>query len=260
MHKPLLTILIPVYNYYSGLLRILNNLPVDNEKLEIIICDDSDDIDYEFYKFIDYKIKIILNPVNIGAAKTWNKLLKASNGAYTMIIHHDEFPENKNTINLLIKDIESHYTCDVFVLKYKILKNNKIFNHTSGRLKLFFINNSIAYIIRRNFIGSMSSLIIRSEFYQEFDIKLKWFIDVDLFYRVLMSTKNVNYLNKSIVSEVDRIESITYNVKKNNFNELKNQELMYLANNHGYRYKIKYFIFDIIFYINKILLLLHNSK
>ena len=66
---------------------------------------------------------------------------------------------------------------------YKNKFKNKI--HTTSSQRSWFYKNYFDYILLRNYIGPVSSLVIR---YKKnlpfFDTKLKWLVDVDFYQKI----------------------------------------------------------------------------
>ena len=99
MESVKLSILIPTYNFKSGINEILDCLESIEDDLrnliEIFISDDSDDeiiqknrnesLKNSFKNYI-YKRNID----NLGAINNWNKLISNGKGDYIWLLHHDE--------------------------------------------------------------------------------------------------------------------------------------------------------------------------
>ena len=110
-----LSILIPTYNFKSGINKILDCIESIDDNLrnfiEIIISDDSD---YEIIQknrneslknsFKNYIYNHNID--NYGAINNWNKLISKAKGEYIWLLHHDEYwQREKNIINYIFEFI-----------------------------------------------------------------------------------------------------------------------------------------------------------
>src|SRR6266446_10026845 len=95
--RPLLSILIPTYDYPEGVVRILRCLtPRLQDDVEIIISDDSPTsaVAESVAPFLDAcdKIKYTHNARALGPCANWNALLERAAGEYCLLLHHDDIP------------------------------------------------------------------------------------------------------------------------------------------------------------------------
>ena len=192
--KPLLSVLIPAYDYANGVKRILDlvfgglsaGLP-----LECVVSDDSQFSDVkdmvdehpisEFESF-----KFVRNSPSLGAAKNWNSLLDSSVGEFVLFMHHDEFPYDKNFFSKLAKLLKKQDADDVVILKccVQTIIPNRFRAHVPMWIAKSYFYFSHRSILRRNFIGSPSNLCVRRKCLEKFDPRLKWLIDVDWYSRI----------------------------------------------------------------------------
>ena len=227
----LLTILIPTYNYPNGVNRILSHFSFStNYNLEIIICDDStnDNVSKIVQIYSDIygdKLKYFKNNQQLGAINNWNHLLELSTGHYTLLLHHDEYPEKTSFVSDLLSILQTN-NYDILILGC-LIKNNKsknYYKHFPSFLQRFLIKYFLTYIFRRNFIGPVSCIIVRTGLYPKFNINLNWFVDVSLYYELLKKNYKVVFLDNlnmfSIQNEHYTIsKSLKHNLKNITINE-----------------------------------------
>ena len=73
--KPLVSILLPIYNY-SNFRPVVNSiLKQDYNNFELLICDDGSNPPLQHFDFQDKRVKFIRNKINMGLGKTLNNLL-----------------------------------------------------------------------------------------------------------------------------------------------------------------------------------------
>ncbi|MBI5591211.1 MAG: glycosyltransferase family 2 protein [Deltaproteobacteria bacterium] len=85
MPKPLVSVLIPLYNadrFIEDMVRSVLNQSYSN--LEVIITDDrsTDASVSKVLRFNDPRIRLIVNEENLGPEKNWNKALAEAKGKY----------------------------------------------------------------------------------------------------------------------------------------------------------------------------------
>ena len=144
-----LSILIPTYNFKSGINKILDCIESIEDDLhdfiEIIISDDSDEeiiqknrnesLKKSFKNYI-YKRNID----NLGAINNLNKLIAKANGDYIWLLHHDEFwQKEKNIINYIFEVIKRDKP-NILILPIKKSRCKKFLNfkvclHAGNRLQ-----------------------------------------------------------------------------------------------------------------------------
>ena len=132
-----LSILIPAYNFKSGINKILDcieSIEWDlRDLIEIIISDDSDEkiIQKNRNESLKKSFKNYIYNHNIdssGAVNNWNKLITKANGEYIWLLHHDEFwQKEKNLIKYIIEVINMKKP-NILILPIKKLKLTKFHN------------------------------------------------------------------------------------------------------------------------------------
>ena len=268
MSRPILSILIPAYEYPEGVIAILNQLQcLPKQLFEILIFDDSDndgvkDCINNFLQKTNLQIKYKNNNKKTGPVNNWNELLREAKGKYLWLIHHDEIPNIKSWVELernLIQGLATNIK--IFHLNV-ICKDNKshVWNHCKFFYKKKFIFNP-SILVKANFIGPTAAVIVRNEFVPEFNKEFIWLVDVD-WYLNLFST--INEISQGFISEeilsitstVNRIESITQKIKKNRdhfyANESKIITEKYKLNRIQIKFKLLIFVWKKIRQFQKI--------
>ena len=228
-NKFLLSILIPTYNYSYGLERILKAfINVEKRylaKVEFLISDDSN-IAYEVKKIHDlcclYKEQYKYNLIYLEGTKSsnpidnWNSLIIKSNGLFRQIIHHDEFFGNYKDIEQLL-DIIGLKKYDIYILKIYSVKKMFIYNHLPNYLIKFLLELFPSFILIKNFIGPSACFVFRNRCEGIFNPKIKWLVDADLYYRLLIINRFRFVSSVNIYSESNRRDSITHKITEFHF-------------------------------------------
>ena len=246
--KTLLSILIPAYNYPIGVERILSKLSSEySEDIEIIVFDDSSDNEVHnvctaykdaFYSFI-YKH----NDPAMGAIDNWNSLLDEAKGEYCLLLHHDEFPLGDNFINKVIDTLSINAAIDVLIMDLVLVDINTGFirQHAPSWLRNLSAKYFPGYLFRRNIIGPVSTMVVRSSVFPRFDEKLQWLVDVELYVRLFKKKINIKTVHDiQIGSAQDKNHSITSSLGNEVF-MIKQRELECLRDLYGDAFWIKKF-------------------
>ena len=263
MESVKLSILIPTYNFRSGINEILDCLESIEDDLrnfiEIIISDDSDEEIIQKNRNESLK-KLFKNYIykrnidNRGAIKNWNKLIAKANGDYIWLLHHDESWQKEKNIIKYIFEVINIQKPNILILPITILKNIKFqkFNMlitnkhiTSKKTIRHYINNP-KFLLRINIIGPPSSLIYKKNtlLYNE---KLKYLVDVEFYIRLF---KFFNYKNifigldsYNLLSSQNNRYSITKNLRKE-IRSIKNKEKFLVLRRYSYKFNFYENIFS----------------
>jgi|LauGreSuBDMM15SN_2_FD.fasta_scaffold03892_3 glycosyltransferase involved in cell wall biosynthesis len=239
---PLLSILIPLFNYNEGLVRIISGFNLRNVKqCEILVYDNSDNDSSE--KTIDEwktkskcNITYIRNIPAIGPVKNWNNLLDAAKGKFSLLIHHDEFPIGSDFISQLCDKIEKFPEIDIFILDCILVDSlsgrNK--RNIPSFIKSLLLKCRATYLHRRNYIGPTATVVCRTKYYPRFDERLIWLVDTDLYVHMfLRSRKYMYHPNIKVGSLQGRKDSITAKISSS-LKAIKAREISYLAKTKGF--------------------------
>lgn len=230
--KPLLSILLPAYYYSYGIIRALTQFtPYSTDDCEIYIFDDSlnQDVELAVKRWSEDSGFIVTykkNRLPRGAVPNWNELIRNCRGEYCLLMHQDEFPIQSGFISSLLAIIkETNAIIDVYLLDC-VLTNSKgviVRPHLPRVIRKSVVKHLPEYMLRRNVIGPASCLLVRRELYPIFDEQLKWFVDVDAYFRLRQSTIRWYFCNDlKIGSEFNREDSITASIKT----DIKNIEFV----------------------------------
>lgn len=220
-NNPLLSILIPTYNYKIGIERIFYFFDsIDWEKSEVLIYDNSPNIETKGYVEQQiannprFKINYRLNNPATGPAENWNNLLQDAKGEYCLMLHNGEFPAEVDFFEKLIAKLENQNP-DIAIMNCILadLETKTINYHLPIWFKSIVFKHFPKYIFKTNVIGPTSALIVKRKNYALFDTNLKWLLDVDSYYRSIEASLNKNlFLDLDIISVVNKTETLTSNL------------------------------------------------
>lgn len=212
-----LTLVLPNYNYLEGYIRnvdqILNQKGFNDELVKILVSDDSTTDEIAKYSFRnDRQIKglnYVVGPKN-GAVSNWNHCLQKVDTEYAMFIHHDEYMLSNTFFENVLQLIDSCKP-DIIILPLLKKKNNIFIKHYPHFLKFLFVKFPHLLFVCNPF-GSPSVIVYKKQLAEPFDPNLRWLVDVDWYFRMLMKRPKVcfaNEFNFSIVSDLDFAETET---------------------------------------------------
>lgn len=235
--RPKLSVLIPAYNYKLGVLRILNLIDSSlMHKIEVLIFDDSKNKDLinEISTF-NLDILYLHNSPSLGAVNNWNALIERARGDYVFLLHHDEFPYSKKFFTEVLECLDHDRDIDLLVLNLVLLrKNNHINNFINFSIRKFLILKMPKYLCLRNFIGPVSTLIIRKSFCPSFNIKFKWLVDVVFYLEILEKNPKILCSRELIIiSEFQRDDSISSSMLNGISDLAKKERLLMSKLNHS---------------------------
>jgi len=250
-----LSILIPTYNFRSGINKILDCIESIEDDLrnfiEIIISDDSDEkiIEKKRNESLTNSFKHYVynhNVKNLGAIDNWNKLISIAKGDYLWLLHHDEFwHKEKNIIRYILETINNEKP-NILILPITKSKCTKLNNYNIQILNRHFICKKILrrfinkpkLLLQTNIIGPPSSLIYKRTKIN-YDKKLKYLVDIEFYIKLF------NFYNsKKIVIGSDFYSLISSQNNKNSITRILRREIKSLKNREKFiiskRYKLKF--------------------
>lgn len=210
----LITVGIPVYNGEKFIAKTLESIINQTYKnLEIIVSDNlSTDSTINIVKefmAIDKRIKLNINPINLGFSGNLNKIIELSNAEYIALYHADDIYEptiveeqvkflNENTelagcftLGKVIDELEKPIKND-FVFTEKKLKNNLKVNLD------FFVKK---FLENGNIFICPTSMIKKSVYLElgKYDKTLKYIEDQDMWMRIL-EKYNLGIVAKELIN------------------------------------------------------------
>ena len=196
---PEFSIIIPSYNNIELFKKSFNSVLTQKyTTTEIIIVDDSNennDIEEYMKAKIDSHIVYIHNKPSLGAVKNWNFGLNKAKGKYIVLMHHDEAFIDEYALQKISKSLQHNniVICNILIRNnygqsYKLYPTwiKKIFIHAPS---LLFLVNAF---------GATAVFSFKKELLTHFDDRLRWFVDVEWFFR-LMKNHSVYYLPYTLI-------------------------------------------------------------
>ncbi|MCA4777329.1 glycosyltransferase family 2 protein [Empedobacter stercoris] len=283
--KPLISIIVPVYNvekYLDKCLTSLKNQIFVNFEILLINDGSTDKSGYicEDFAQKDYRFKVI-HQENKGVSSARNVGLNNAIGKYIAFVDSDDWITENYLLDFVNEIPESDYFIIIqnaydFDDERKSLKfsfTDNIYNLTDDFFQLFYTHNELEY-------GYLWNKFFVNEIIQNnnlrFDTKMLLFEDEEFYYKYLIKIDNIITSSKSNYFYVSRYDSavkkqwdinnylLKYDLRINlfrslmEFNIINNVEFIKL--NEKYFNKYLYFIFKEHIYMNKDLRISNMNK
>lgn len=203
--SPLISILIPTFNYAEGLERIFRRLGTMPHNVEIIVFDDSQGL--EVKNIVDrwggklcglrYRHNFSIFGKALGACANWNDLIDSAKGEYVLLMHHDEAPASPDFLASLCATVQSRRDVDVWLFNLVIWDEGiaRLRRHTDTWLRTFILKHHPSFLFRRNVIGPTATVLIRRVAAPRFDPELRRKIDTEFYVKLFrpgISWSNAN--------------------------------------------------------------------
>ena len=215
------SICIPVYEQPENLDKCLNSIFEQSYKdFEVIITDDSKSND--LVKIVNnYKEKLNIiyfkNSPTKGSPENWNESLKYAKGKYIKILHHDDYFTSKDSLKMFVELLENNNDAKIAFCssrhidsKGKYLSSHILSDNAMSQIK---INPKTLFF--GNLIGAPSVMIYHRDLDLTYDIRMKWFVDIDFYIRLLNDSTFV-YTKKELISiNIGEEERVTYICENN---------------------------------------------
>lgn len=201
----LITVIIPIYNTASYLLRCINSITSqDLDDVELIFIDDcSTDDSFEKLNTIlngrtDINYRILQNKSNLGSGETRNIGIKEACGDYVIFIDSDDYIETNYFIEL--KNIIKNELSDIVIFDYtEIYKDTTVYKQcktTDTKEKI------IANLIESKMHNSLCNKLIKRSLFIDNNIFIQkgmsMFEDKSICFKLFENANLVSYIPKSL--------------------------------------------------------------
>lgn len=209
MNTPKVSICIPAYKQPEVLKKALDSVFKQNFKdFEVIITDDSpDDSVYNVVKgFSEHKnLKYFKNESIQGSPGNWNAAVSHANGEYIKILHHDDWFLDAESLGSFVKLLDDNPDSDfAFCGSRNYDESGQVtYEHQANPDQIAKQRKDPTYVGLGNFIGAPSATIYRRRSHQDFDINLKWYVDVECYIRILAKNPNFTYTTDAYIGILD---------------------------------------------------------
>ena len=179
-----ISICIPAYKHVHYLKRLLDSITTQTFKdFDVIITDDSPDGEVENL-IVGYQglLNILYsknNPV-CGSPENWNQAIRSAGGEWIKLMHDDDWFTNSSSLEEFAKAAlqNKKFIFSAYTNIYKDERQENIFFPKGYQKKL--LSNPML-LLPKNLIGPPSVTMVHSSIIQEYDIRMKWRVDIDFY-------------------------------------------------------------------------------
>jgi glycosyltransferase involved in cell wall biosynthesis len=236
MSQPLISICIPAYERVDFLKRLLDSITIQTFKdYEVIIVDDSQtDKIKDFVRGYPAPFKLVYykNEISIGSGRNMHECRKYATGEWIKIVHDDDWFTSASSLQEFANATEHGADIKYIFSGYRSFyeSTGKLANSTITQQYFQRLISDPSVIYGKNIIGPPSVLMIHKSVEMFYDINLKWFIDVEYYYRILHSHQPVVYLTRPLMSVSFNDSQITSYAKTDPFIVIP--ETLYILNKY----------------------------
>lgn len=200
------SICIPAYKQVEFLRETLRSVGAqDFSDYEVIITDDSPDssvrdllTEFSFGE----KLRYVDNSPALGSPLNWNAAVALARGEYVKILHHDDHFIRPDALRLFVKLLDENPDADFGFCATLV-------NHVDSGLRrvhcptekqLGDLRADPASLFIGNCIGAPSATISRRSANLDYDGRMKWLVDVDYYFRMLVQNRKFAFTSEALIS------------------------------------------------------------
>ena len=199
--RPFISICIPAYKRPDKLRRLLKSISIQTFKnFELVISDDSvdDSVRLVIKEFPLLAVAYYENKRPLGTPANWNYGISKAKGEWIKIMHDDDW-------------FYDEFSLDHFALatssgkKFILSRYVNIFENGKTERPDFPVSKSKRIVkepltlLSDNIIGPPSVSLIHSSIKEQYDERMKWRVDMDLYIRLLSALGSYHLIDKPLI-------------------------------------------------------------
>jgi glycosyltransferase involved in cell wall biosynthesis len=202
MSSPFISICVPTYNRAKYLHVLFESIERQTfRNFEVVVTDNTRD-DSVFEVVNKYKEKFSLryskNDTILEMGDNWNQGITKATGEWVKIMHDDDWFENEGSLQLFVDAITPDVNF-IFSAFYNWFEENdsRHLEKISG-FNMFLLRRSPLTLLKKNYIGHPSTIMVRRSVMQSFAAHLNWTVDIEFYIRMLYANK-FRYIDKPLI-------------------------------------------------------------
>lgn len=172
--------------------RLLDSIAQQTYRdFEIIISDDSNDsapAKEVIRQFKTLPIEYFFHEPAFEPVQNWNFLLDQAKGEYIKVMHDDDWFLSPDALQIFVDKIESSDADFVWSSSVNYKCGNPILEHHTSTDEICALKRDPYVLFLGNFIANPSTTIVRNTAIR-YDERLKWFVDIEYYIRILKNAK-----------------------------------------------------------------------
>ncbi|GAB3649042.1 glycosyltransferase family 2 protein [Ramlibacter alkalitolerans] len=186
------SICIPAYRQVEYLRETLRSVAEQEfQDYELIVSDDSpDDSVRALLSEFDFgdRLTYVRNEPALGSPENWNASIRLARGEYVKILHHDDHFTRPDALRRFVELLDADPEADFAFAGSRVVHVDSGVQrvHAASAQQLADLRADPATLFLGNCIGAPSATICRRRVGIDYDRRMKWLVDVDYYYRLLM--------------------------------------------------------------------------
>ena len=202
MKRPKISICIPVYKRPEHVERLLQSIRIQTFRdFEVILSDDSPDesISSLLTQYADLPIVYFRNFPSLGTPANWNFSISKATGEWIKLMHDDDWLAEKDSLKFFAEETKQG--------KFFIFSGfTNVFESGEKRQQFFpsgwedRIVKSPLTLMAKNVVGPPSVTMVHHSIKEQYDVRMKWRVDIDFYIRVLEKERALRLIPKSLIN------------------------------------------------------------
>ncbi|MGO4666595.1 glycosyltransferase family 2 protein [Bosea sp. 2RAB26] len=200
------SICIPAYRQVQYLRSTLISLvQQDYQDFELILSDDSPDRQVQdlLSEFtFGERCRYVRNAPSLGSPENWNAAVRMARGDYIKMLHHDDGFIRPDALRQFVHMLDEHPHADFAFAASRVdhvdAGRQRIHRATPEQVER--LRTEPATLFLGNCIGAPSATIVRRGIGLDYDRRMKWLVDIDFYYRVLMQNGNFAWTPEALIN------------------------------------------------------------
>lgn len=200
---PFISICIPAYKRPENIVFLLQSIAKQTfTDFEIVITDDSpdDSVALVLQKYNDLPIQYYKNPTALGTPANWNAAIKKASGTWIKIMHDDDWFAGPESLQHFVNHASGKQQF-IFSSYYTVVSETgfqKEMTFPKRLLAQVFQNPML--LLARNIVGPPSVTLVHRSVVEEYDVAMKWRVDIDYYVRLLMRGESFTYIPEPLIN------------------------------------------------------------
>ncbi|WP_301924102.1 glycosyltransferase family 2 protein [Ferruginibacter sp.] len=201
----LISICIPAYKRITDLKILLDSIGCQSYKnFEVIITDDSpDDTVKNFCDQYPHAFRLVYykNVIALGTPENWNEGIRKATGTWVKLMHDDDYFSTPDSLAFFVAAMKRYPKAKVFygAFVFDDVANNTQKTVTCNWFDRFFLSISPYHMLRRNYFGNPSCIIVKKEVPFFYDNRFKYIVDFAYYIQLLQNHIPCVYIKNVLV-------------------------------------------------------------
>lgn len=194
--RPKVTVCIPTYNYGRFIEETLESvLTQDFTDYELLVVDDCSSDNtvslVKAYEQRDDRVKLVVNPCNLGMVQNWNHCIELAQGEYIKFVFGDDVLSSSNALRRMVDKLDEDESVSLVATARKLIDAQSAVKGTKCNFsgdRIFSGTDVINYCLfqQRNLVGEPSVVMFRkSQALRGFNASYRQIVDLEMWFHLL---------------------------------------------------------------------------